>query len=110
MSLQCQYTPLLTACEYKKVDIVKLLLKLPTIDVSVVAKSNVLATVSDHQRGRTALHIAATHNCADIVDILVKKKCPLSVQDQYVRLSSVIKIKIKHHEFEYMCSCTLERK
>lgn len=88
MLLQCQYTPLLTACEYKKVDIVNFLLHLPNIDISIAMSdlSGTEATIKGHPRGRTALHIAAAHNSVDIVDILIKKECPLSVQDQNVRL------------------------
>ena len=78
----------MTACEYKKVDIVKYLLSLADVDIAVVATSelsDIETTDKSRQRGRTALHIAAAHNSAEIVGMLIEKKCPLSIQDNEVR-------------------------
>ena len=77
----------MTACEYKKVNIVKYLLSLTGVDIAVVATSelsDIETTDESRQRGRTALHIAAAHNSAEIVGMLIEKKCPLSIQDNKV--------------------------
>ena len=78
----------MTACEYRKADIVKYLLDdLGDIIVSAMtpSMSSTKATVEDQLRGRTALHIAAAHNSVDILDMLIKKNCPLAIQDEHVR-------------------------
>ena len=88
LSLQCGYTPLMTACEYKNVDIVNYLLSDLGDVVSVAAMapstSGTEASTENRHRGRTALHIAAAHNSVDIVEMLIEKKCPLAIQDMNV--------------------------
>ena len=79
--MQCDHTPLITACEYKKTDVVKYLLdNFEGVDPSAEAAAG---------RRRTALHIASAHNATDIVGLLIDKGCRLSVQDKNVRCPSV---------------------
>jgi ankyrin repeat protein len=79
--VQCDHTPLSTACEYRKEEIVRHLLTLPDIDVAMATEP------TDHDseaRERTALHIAAAHNSTSIVDLLIEKKHSLTIQDKNV--------------------------
>ena len=69
---QCQHTPLMTACEYKKTKVVQYLLGLQLEGVNVV-------DISAGERRRTPLHIAAAHNSKDIVNLLIDKDCQLSM-------------------------------
>ena len=80
--MQCDYTPLSTACEYRKEDIVRYLLTLPDVDVSTMTTEP-----TDHDseaRERTPLHIAAAHNSTSIVELLIEEKHPLTVKDKNV--------------------------
>ena len=81
--LQCDHTPLMTACEYKKTDVVKYLLDLNVTEVAA-------------ERQRTALHIASAHNATDIVGLLIDKGFPLSVQDKNVRYPSIWSCRIPY--------------
>ena len=73
----------MTACEYKKTDVVKYLLD--DLEVAEVDPSAEAAA----ERRRTALHIASAHNATDIVCLLIAKGSPLSVQDKNVRHPSI---------------------
>lgn len=78
----------MTACEYRKADIVKYFLNdLGDVSVSAMAPSmsSTETMVEGRLRGCTALHIAAAHNSADILNMLIKKDCPLAIQDELVR-------------------------
>ena len=92
----------MTACEYRKTEIVKYILNDLGDVVSAMAPtlSSTEAIAEDHLRGRTALHIAAAHNTVDILDMLIKK-CPLAIQDEHVRCVL---------ESERECVCVCERK
>lgn len=81
--MQCDHTPLSTACEYRKEDVVEHLLALPDVDVSTVTTEP--TDLESEVRERTALHIAAAHNSIKIVQLLIKKKHPLTIQDKKVR-------------------------
>ena len=82
ISLQCNYTPLLMACEYKKEEIMEYLFSLPDFDVTTTTNSQLDTELTE--RGRTALHIAAAHNSLNIVKLLIQKRCPLTKQDEKV--------------------------
>ena len=76
------------ACEYKKEEIVQYLLSLPDVDVATTASNQSDTEPTDpdsHERGRTALHIAAAHNSLDTVKLLIEKDCPQIIQDKHVR-------------------------
>ena len=79
----------MTACEYKKVDIVDYLLNDlgDTLSIAAMAPSTrgTEVSVKHRQRGRTALHIAAAHNSVDIIEMLIDKECPPAIQDRHVR-------------------------
>ena len=72
------------ACEYKKEEIVQYLLSLPDVDFAITTDTEP-ADPDSHERGRTALHIAAAHNSLDTVKLLVEKDCPQIIQDKHVR-------------------------
>lgn len=77
---QSGYSPLLIACEYQKAEAVKFLLELPNINVSVCAE-HVSDGDDEEVKGKSALHIAAIHDSAEIAEMLIEKGCPLLVQD-----------------------------
>ena len=71
---------MLIACEYQKADAVRYLLELPDVDVSACAE-HVPDISAEVVKGKSALHIAAIHDNAEIAEVLIKKGCPLLVQD-----------------------------
>ena len=80
ISLQCEHTPLSTACEYKKEDVVQYLLSLPDVDVATATND-----FESEERRRTPLHIAAAHNSLAIVKLLTEKEHSLTIKDKSVR-------------------------
>ena len=73
-------------------DIVQYLLKFPGVDVSVIAHTandqvdaEETTDLDGQQRGKTALHIAAVHNSAELANVLIDNECPLSTKDKEVR-------------------------
>ena len=114
--VQCDHTPLSTACEYRKEDIVQYLLTLPDVDVATVTTEP-----TDHEseaRERTALHIAAAHNSINIVKLLIEKEHPLTVKDENVSncklkglfnasllLSGANPLKYEIPDLVYLCIC-----
>ena len=83
ISLQCEHTPLSTACEYKKEDIVQYLLSLRDVDIATTTNDQ-LEFMSE-ERGRTPLHMAAAHNSLKIVKLLIEKEHSLTIKDKNVR-------------------------
>ena len=71
---------MLIACEYQKADAVRYLLELSDVDVSACAE-HVPDSSDEEIKGKSALHIAAIHDSAEIAELLIEKGCPLLVQD-----------------------------
>ena len=77
---QKNYTPLLVACEYQKLEVVRYLLQeIPGIDASAYAEEKDPKT--GNVGSKTGLHLAAIHDSPEIAQELIAKQCPLDVQD-----------------------------
>jgi len=82
---QCGYTPLLTACEYQKIDIVRYLAKIVEVNFSVCCADQHPGTnEEDQQGGMTGLHLAAIHDSPEIASLLIEKGCPINGLDKEV--------------------------
>ncbi|XP_065910258.1 uncharacterized protein [Dysidea avara] len=66
------YTPLLLACDFQKLNILKFLLNHDLI-------SEIATTTKD---GKTALHLAALHDSVEIVQLLLSKDFPIGQDDE----------------------------
>lgn len=80
------YSPLLTACEYQKVETVRYLASREDIDVLYSAEEVGPGERVGHKSG---LHLAAIHDSSDIADILLKHGCTVDIVDEKVRLPTV---------------------
>lgn len=83
---QCGYTPLLTACEYQMIDIVRYLAKIPDVNFSVCCadQDNPGADEEDWRGGMTGLHLAAIHDSPEIASLLIEMGCPINTQNEQV--------------------------
>lgn len=76
---QNNYTPLLVACEYQKVEMVRYLTEERTdVDISACCHTN------GNGDGTSGLHLAAIHNSSGVAELLIKANCPLDLVDKSV--------------------------
>jgi len=82
---QCGYTPLLTACEYQKLNVVKYLAEVDEVNFSVCCAIRDSGIDEEgRQGGMTGLHLAAIHDSPEIASLLIEKGCPINGLDKEV--------------------------
>ena len=93
---QKNYTPLLVACEYQKLEVVRYLLEgdqgardvgVENLGVDVSASAEEKDAATQNVGRKTGLHLAAIHDSLDIAQELIMKGCPLDTQDCVVGLN-----------------------
>ena len=79
------YTPLLTACEYQRIDIVRHLAKIAEVNFSACCADQDSDTDEEgRQWGMMGLHLAAIHDSPEIASLLIEKGCPIDALDEEV--------------------------
>jgi len=82
---KCGYTPVLTACEYQKIDVVRYLAEIAEVNFSVCCADQHSGTDEEgRQGGMTGLHLAAIHDSPEIASLLIEKGCPINSLDKEV--------------------------
>jgi len=79
------YTPLLTACEYQRIDIVRHLAKIAEVNFAACCAGQDSDTDEEgRQGGMMGLHLAAIHDSPEIASLLIEKGCPIDALDEKV--------------------------
>ena len=96
---QCGYTPLLMACQYQMIDIVRYLAEIAEVNFSVCCADQDSGTSADedYRLGEmtglgkmTGLHLAAIDDTPEIASVLIEKGCPINALNEEVKTCTML--------------------